>query len=76
MLSAETLDLLRQWWKARPSRCDAGTPVAERWLFPGNRPGKPMTTRQLNGVSVRGNVLDFESNDIATAQFAVDGEIE
>jgi integrase len=33
MLSAETLDLLRQWWKARPSRCDAGTPVAERWLF-------------------------------------------
>jgi integrase len=23
MLSAETLDLLRQWWKARPSRCDA-----------------------------------------------------
>jgi hypothetical protein len=32
--------------------------------------------RTLNGVSVRGNVLDFESNDIATAQFAVDGEIE
>jgi integrase/recombinase XerD len=47
MLSAETLDLLRQWWKARPSRCDAGTPVAERWLFPGTKPGKPMTTRQL-----------------------------
>jgi integrase/recombinase XerD len=48
MLSAETLDLLRQWWKARPSRCDAGTPVAERWLFPGTKPGKPMTTRRLN----------------------------
>src|SRR5438876_7474180 len=47
MLSAETLDLLRQWWKARPSRYDAGTPVQERWLFPGRR-GKPMTTRQLN----------------------------
>jgi len=47
MLSAETLDLLRQWWKARPSRCDAGTLVAERWLFPGTKPGKPMTTRQL-----------------------------
>jgi len=47
MLSAETLDLLRQWWKARPSRCDARTPVAERWLFPGTKPGKPMTTRQL-----------------------------
>jgi len=47
MLSPETLDLLRQWWKARPSRYDAGTPVQERWLFPGCRPGKPMTTRRL-----------------------------
>jgi site-specific recombinase XerD len=48
MLSAETLDLLRQWWKMRPSRYDAGTPLEERWLFPGNRLRKPMTTRQLN----------------------------
>ena len=48
MLPAETLDLLRQWWKVRPSRDEAATPVQERWLFPGNRPGKPMTTRQLN----------------------------
>jgi site-specific recombinase XerD len=48
MLSPETLGLLRQWWKARRSRYDAATPVAERWLFPGNRRGKPMTTRQLS----------------------------
>ena len=48
MLSPETLGLLRQWWKARPSRHDAGTPMGERWLFPGNRRGKPMTTRQLS----------------------------
>lgn len=48
MLSPETLDLLRQWWKARPSRSEAGTPMEERWLFPGNRRGKPMTTRQLS----------------------------
>jgi len=48
MLSPDLLDLLRQWWKARPSRHDAGTPRQERWLFPGNRRGKPMTTRQLN----------------------------
>jgi integrase/recombinase XerD len=48
MLSPETLDLLRQWWKARPTRSDAGTPMEERWLFPGNRRGKPMTTRQLS----------------------------
>ena len=48
MLSSATRDLLRQWWKARPSRHDAGTPLQERWLFPGLRRGKPMTTRQLN----------------------------
>jgi site-specific recombinase XerD len=48
MLSPETLDLLRQWWKARPTRFDDGTPEGERWLFPGNKPGKPMTTRQLS----------------------------
>src|SRR3979490_3447201 len=48
MLSPDTLDLLRQWWKTRPSSYDSTTPVAERWLFPGRRPGKPMTTRQLN----------------------------
>src|SRR5512132_1296063 len=27
MLSPETLDLLRQWWKVRPSRYDAGLPL-------------------------------------------------
>jgi integrase/recombinase XerD len=48
MLSPETLDLLRQWWKVRPSRHDAGTIREERWLFPGNRSGKTMSTRQLN----------------------------
>jgi integrase/recombinase XerD len=48
MLSPETLDLLRQWWKVRPTRYDAGVPQEQRWLFPGRRPGKPMTTRQLN----------------------------
>ena len=48
MLSPETLDLLRQWWRARPPAYDARTPVEERWLFPGRKPGKPMTTRQLS----------------------------
>jgi integrase/recombinase XerD len=48
MLPPETHDLLRQWWKALRSRYDDATPVAERWLFPGNRRGKPMTTRQLS----------------------------
>src|ERR1700694_3087414 len=48
MLSPETLDLLRQWWKVRPPRHDAGTPPEERWLFPGTKRGKTMSTRQLN----------------------------
>ena len=48
MLSPETLDLLRQWWKVRPTSYDASVPQEQRWLFPGRKPGKPMTTRQLN----------------------------
>jgi integrase/recombinase XerD len=51
MLSPEMLDLLRQWWKVRPSRYDGETPLQERWLFPGSkgrRVGKPITTRHLN----------------------------
>src|SRR5882762_6844134 len=48
MLSPDTLDLLRQWWKTRRPGYDATTPLQERWLFPGRKPGKPMTTRQLN----------------------------
>ena len=49
MLSPEMYKLLRQWWKARPSRRDAGIPVQERWLFPSRKnSGKPITTRQLN----------------------------
>jgi integrase/recombinase XerD len=47
MLSPEMIDLLRQWWKARRG-FDATTPLQERWLFPGRKPGMPMTTRQLN----------------------------
>jgi site-specific recombinase XerD len=48
MLSPEMLTLLRQWWKVRPTRWDASMPPQERWLFPGRKPGQPMTTRQLN----------------------------
>jgi integrase/recombinase XerD len=49
MLSPEMLQLLRQWWKVRSSRHDAGIPLQERWLFPSRKSaGRPMTTRQLN----------------------------
>ena len=48
MLPSEVLSLLRQWWKARPTRYDTGVPATERWLFPGRRPGRHLTTRQLS----------------------------
>jgi len=48
MLSPETLDLLREWWKARTARYDAGVPAGERWLFPGRRKGRPLTPRQVS----------------------------
>ena len=48
MLPQDLLGLLRQWWKLRPRRYDAGVPQTERWLFPGRRLGRPITTRQFN----------------------------
>ena len=48
MLSPETLDLLREWWKARTAKYDAGVPAGERWLFPGRRKGRPLTPRQVS----------------------------
>ncbi len=49
MLPAEVLDLLRQWWKVRPSGHDAGVAPEQRWLFPGrsDRLALPLTTRQF-----------------------------
>jgi integrase/recombinase XerD len=54
MLSPEMLALLRQWWKARPSRYDAGTPVQQRWLFPSRKSaGKPLTTPATSPVEIK-----------------------
>jgi integrase/recombinase XerD len=47
MLPAEILDLLRQWWKARPTTRDAGLAREHRWLFPGRIDGLPTTARQF-----------------------------
>jgi integrase/recombinase XerD len=47
MLPPEILDLLRQWWKARPTRRDAGVALEQRWLFPGRIDRQPMTPRQF-----------------------------
>ena len=48
MLPPDLLVSLRQWWKVRPTRFDAGVPVGERWLFPGRRQGQHLTYRQLS----------------------------
>jgi site-specific recombinase XerD len=47
MLPAEILDLLRQWWKRRPTRPDAGVAPEHRWLFPGRIDRHPTTARQF-----------------------------
>jgi site-specific recombinase XerD len=48
MLPAEVLDLLRQWWKARPTACMTPALAPEqRWLFPGRSKRRPLTTRQF-----------------------------
>jgi site-specific recombinase XerD len=39
MLSPDLLALLRAWWRESRSR---------GWLFPGQDPAQPLTTRQLN----------------------------
>ena len=48
MLPAKVLDLLRQWWKARPTRYDIGVEPEHRWLFPGRNRHQPLTTRQYS----------------------------
>jgi site-specific recombinase XerD len=47
MLPADTLGLLRRWWKERPRGQDRDVAPAERWLFPGRNAGRPLTTRQF-----------------------------
>jgi len=47
MLPADTLGLLRRWWKERPRHQDRDVAPGERWLFPGRNPGRPLTTRQF-----------------------------
>jgi integrase/recombinase XerD len=47
MLPRKVLDLLRQWWKARPAACDAGSTPEQRLLFPGRGNHRPLTTRQF-----------------------------
>jgi site-specific recombinase XerD len=47
MLPGDILGLLRQWWRERPTRQDGGVAKERRWLFPGFKPGRPLTTRQF-----------------------------
>jgi integrase/recombinase XerD len=47
MLSPETLDLLKEWWKVRSNKYDLGVEPGERWMFPGRRKGLHLTPRQV-----------------------------
>ena len=47
MLPPEVLDLLRQWWKARPTKRDVGVAQEQCWLFSGRTDHQPVTTRQF-----------------------------
>lgn len=48
MLPDEVLDLLREWWKERPTDHDAGVAPRSRWRFPGRSKHRGLTTRQFN----------------------------
>ena len=45
MLSHDLLELLRAWWRAGREK---GVMLPGGWLFPGQNPVNPLTTRQLN----------------------------
>ena len=45
MLSQPLLEVLRAWWRAARSQ---GVMLPGGWLFPGQNPVNPLTTRQLN----------------------------
>jgi site-specific recombinase XerD len=49
MLPADLLILLREWWKVGRQQ---GVMHAHGWLFPGQDPMKPISTRQLHRVVV------------------------
>ncbi|HSF96834.1 MAG TPA: tyrosine-type recombinase/integrase [Thermohalobaculum sp.] len=47
MLPADILGLLRDWWRERSTRKDAGVALADRWLFPSRVGRSCLTTRQF-----------------------------
>jgi integrase/recombinase XerD len=49
MLSDPLLELLRAWWRAGRDR---GVMLPGGWLFPGQNPVNPLTTRQLRRAFV------------------------
>ena len=51
MLSPETLDLLKEWWKVRSNKYDLGVEPGERWMFPGRRKGLSDATASHAAVS-------------------------
>ena len=68
MLSAEMLDLLRQWWKVRPSRHDAGTPMEERWLQAPSaaRRCRPASSTAWLPARSRGTAISISPSSVRT----------
>jgi site-specific recombinase XerD len=50
MLPPQVLGLLRQWWKAKPTKHEDGVAPEQRWLFPGYSKHRPLTTRQFSRI--------------------------
>jgi len=62
--------LLKAWWTVRSKRLDAGTPLSERWLFPGGKDEGPTTPRQLSRLfrpRDRAHGRDHQAGDLAFA---------
>ena len=59
MLSPDLLALLRQWWKVGRQQ---GVMHRDGWLFPGQHPMKPISTRQLHRIVVEAaQAADFDA---------------
>ena len=72
MLPAEILDLLRRWWKSRPTRRDAGVAPEQRWLFPGRIDRHPTTARQFGRLFNEEGLLLESANNLGAGGRSAD----
>ena len=79
MLSPETHELLKEWWKVRTNKYDLGVEAGERWLFPGRRKGLHLTPRQVTRLYVprvrRGGRIEEEAHAAYPAALVRDASL-